>query len=206
MEQRYRVKFINCLNGFKSVNLIGTRSSSGQTNAAIFSSVFHLGANPPLVGFIVRPDSVERHTYENILETGVYTINHVNEDIFVNAHQTSARYNREESEFEKCGLGEEYLNDFAAPYVKESVVKLGMVLRDTKKIELNDTILMIGEIKRVYLNERIVGTDGFVDLEAAGSITCCGLDSYHTTQRLCRLSYAKPDEWPTSISSYTEGE
>jgi len=61
-EQRYRARFINSLGGYKSLSLIGTRSRAGNTNLAVFNSFFHIGANPPLFGFIVRPDSVERHT------------------------------------------------------------------------------------------------------------------------------------------------
>lgn len=199
MEQRYRATFINSLGGFKSVSLVGTKNKAGKTNLAIFNSIFHLGANPPLVGMVVRPDSVERHSYENILETGFYTLNHLNQSIFINAHQTSARYKREESEFEKCKLTETYLSDFKAPYVKESSVKVGLLLRDTKRIELNDTIIVIGEIKQVHLEESIISPDGFIDLEAAGSITCSGLDSYHKTERMGRLSYAKPYTWPSFI-------
>jgi len=199
MEQRYRATFINSLGGFKSVSLVGTKNKAGKTNLAIFNSIFHLGANPPLVGMVVRPDSVERHSYENILETGFYTLNHLNQSIFINAHQTSARYKREESEFEKCKLTETYLNNFKAPYVKESSVKVGLLLRDTKRIELNDTIIVIGEIKQVHLEESIISPDGFIDLEAAGSITCSGLDSYHKTERMGRLSYAKPYTWPSFI-------
>ena len=82
MEQRFRTNFINSISGFKSVALIGTTDSKSQTNLAIFSSIIHIGANPPLLGFVVRPDSVERHTLENILETKEYTINFINEAIF----------------------------------------------------------------------------------------------------------------------------
>ena len=49
------IHLINSLGGFKSVALIGTKSEAGNTNLAIFSSIFHLGANPPLVGLIFRP-------------------------------------------------------------------------------------------------------------------------------------------------------
>ncbi len=99
LEQRYRAMFINSIGGFKSVVLIGSKNKAGQTNLAIFNSLFHVGANPPLVGFIIRPDSVERHTLRNILETGVFTINHIHESFFIQAHQTSARYPKEISEF-----------------------------------------------------------------------------------------------------------
>ena len=71
MEVRKRAAFINSLTGFKSASLIGTIDNNKKTNLSIFSSVFHLGSNPALVGFINRPDSVERHTLENILQTNL---------------------------------------------------------------------------------------------------------------------------------------
>jgi hypothetical protein len=35
--------------------------------------------------------------------------------------------------------------------------------------------------------------DGYVDIEKAETITISGLDNYHETKRIARLSYAKPD-------------
>ncbi|MCK7516855.1 MAG: flavin reductase family protein [Ignavibacteriales bacterium] len=70
-EKLYRTNLFNSLSGFKSANLIGTISKEGKTNLAIFSSVIHVGANPPLMGLLMRPVSVERHTYHNIKETGL---------------------------------------------------------------------------------------------------------------------------------------
>lgn len=197
LEQRYRGTFINSLGGFKSVNLVGTKNKNGQTNLAIFNSIVHLGANPPLVGMIVRPDSVERHTYENILETTYYTLNHLNESIYKKGHQCSARYPREVSEFAATGLNEEYKNTFFAPFVKESAIQIGLELKEKIELKINGTILVIGEIKQIYLPETALLVDGFVNLEKAGTITCSGLDSYSTTTQLARLSYAKPNS-PTS--------
>ena len=104
MEQRFRATFINSLGGFKSVLLVGTRSGNGQENLAIFSSFFHLGANPPLFGLVVRPDVSPRHTLENILETKQFTLNQITEDFFEKAHHTAARYPKEISEFQAAGL------------------------------------------------------------------------------------------------------
>ena len=84
IEKRFRGNLINSIGGFKSVCLIGTTDKRGQTNLAIFSSIVHIGASPPLVAFLLRPDSVERHTLSNILETGSYTMNHLNETIYKN--------------------------------------------------------------------------------------------------------------------------
>lgn len=191
-EKRYRANLINSLSGFKSANLIGTRSAGGQENLALFSSVFHLGANPPLQGMISRPftDTVTRHTFRNIQETGYYTINHVHRDFYEAAHQSSARYPDGQSEFEASGLHPEYLEDFPAPFVKESQIKLGMRLVEHQEL-LNRTILIIGSIERIYLPEGCVEQDGNVLLEKAGSVAVSGLYSYHQSQLLQRLPYAK---------------
>ena len=94
LEKRYRAAFINSLSGFKSANLIGTRSIEAHTNLSIVSSAIHLGSDPALMGIIFRPDIVERHTLENIRSTGFFTMNHVGASFYDKAHQTSARYDR----------------------------------------------------------------------------------------------------------------
>ncbi len=199
LETRYRAQLINSLGGFKSVILIGTKSENGQENLAIFNSFFHIGANPALCGIIVRPDVSPRHTLQNILETGFYTINHLNENIYEQAHQTSARYAEMDSEFEKTGLTPLYKNNFYAPFVAQSHVQLACKLEQKIDLEINGTILLIGKIVYINIPESSLQTDGFVDLEAAGTLTCSGLDSYHKTEKIARLSYAKIDKLAIKI-------
>lgn len=201
MEKQTRVHLINSLGGFKSVALVGTADAERNTNLAIFSSVFHIGANPPLMGLIFRPTPPERNTFNNIIETGYYTLNHINEAIYKQAHQTSARYDKEVSEFEITGLSPEYKEGFFAPYVAQSNIQLGLAFREKIDITINNTTLLIGEIIQLYIPEDCLGEDGFIDLENANTITCSGLDSYHKTVQLDRLSYAKPDKEITSIIS-----
>jgi len=193
LEKLERAALINSITGFKSLNLIGTSNKNGHTNLAVFNSVIHLGANPPLMGLIVRPDSVERHTLSNIMETGFFTDNHVNRDIYKQAHQTSARYPAEQSEFDACGLTPCYKNEFIAPYVKESSIQIGLAFADKINIGINGTIMVIGEIRQLYFPKDAWCVDGYVDIEKAGTIACTGLDSYHETKRIARLTYAKPD-------------
>ena len=191
LDTRTRAHFINSLSGFKSANLIGTQDQQGNTNLAIVSSVVHLGANPPLVAMIMRPHTVPRHTFENIKQTGVYTINQVNQSIFKQAHQTSARYDKHESEFEHTGLTTEYLSGFTAPFVKESRLKYSVKLAEHQHLAINGTELLIGEIIDVYVDDNAVAEDGFIDLQALDTVAVTGLDSYHSTHKLARLPYAK---------------
>ena len=199
MDQRYRAAFINSLGGFKSVALIGTVDPEGRQNLAIFNSIFHLGANPPLFGFIVRPDVSERHTLSNIEQTLCYTVNHLHEGIYKQAHQSSARYPKEHSEFEAVGLTPIFEDGFRAPFVAESHLRFAMELREKIPLEINGTTLIIGQIVSVHLPDGVVMEDGFIDLERAGTLACSGLDSYHQTKRLARLSYAKPDTLPREL-------
>ena len=194
LEKQERVHLINSLGGFKSVALVGTVDKNGNENLAIFSSFFHIGANPPLIGMIFRPSPPERDTLHNILETGCYTMNHINESIYKQAHQTSARYDTAISEFDATNLKSEYKNDFFAPFVSESNIQLGIAFKEKIEISANNTIMIIGEIIQIYIPENCLQKDGFIDLEKANTITCSGLDSYHKTIQLDRLSYAKPDK------------
>lgn len=193
MDNRYRARLMNALSGFKSVNLLGTQNTKGQTNLAIVSSVIHIGSNPALMGFVMRPVSVTRDSYNNIMSTGFYTFNHITTAFFKAAHQTSARYPEDISEFDEVGLTPNYSKLIPAPYVEESPIKIGLQFREKIDIQLNGTILIIGEIKELFFPKDCLMADGFLDIEKAGTITTSGLDAYHATQGLGRLSYAKPN-------------
>lgn len=192
MPQRNRAMFINSIGGFKSLVMVGTKSAEGVPNLAVFSSLVHLGAIPPVCGLVVRPGQEERHTLTNILNTSVYTLNHVHQSIVRQAHQTSARYPSNVSEFDAVGLTPQYKDNFEAPFVRESVVQLGLRLRQVVPLVINETTLVIGEIVHVSVPTRAIGENGFVDLESLGSLTVSGLDSYHRTAAITRLPYAKP--------------
>ena len=205
MPERFRANFINSLSGFKSGNLIGTRSpitsasKTGIDNLAVVSSVFHVGAHPPLLGMIMRPHSVPRDTLQNIKDTGEYTINHICTPIIEMAHQTSARYDSELSEFEQIGLAPQRTEQVNAPYVMEAHIKLGMQVQDIQLLAINQTELVIGQVVEVIVEPQWVGSDGYVDIEGAESIAVSGLDSYHSTNRLARFAYAKAEEKLRSI-------
>lgn len=193
LPQRQRALFINSLSGFKSANLVGTVSSSGHTNLAIVSSVFHLGADPALMGMIFRPHSVSRDSLENILNTGVFTLNGVGEEFFRLAHQTSARYPSDISEFEAVGLTGYFNDSHGAPYVAESPLQIGLKYVEHQTLEVNGTVMLVGEVMEVSARVDSLNDDGYLDVEALGLVAVSSLDSYHTTSRLARMAYAKPD-------------
>ena len=70
--------------------------------------------------------------------------------------------------------------------------QIALELREIVELKINNTSLVIGEILGVYLNDTLWGEDGYLDIEKAGSLAGSGLDGYHKTLQLERLSYAKP--------------
>lgn len=194
LEKFYRINLINSISGYKSANLIATQCKDKKTNVAVFSSVVHYGSNPPILGFVTRPHSVPRNTYENIKETGFYTINHINQSIFEEAHHTSAKYSKDISEFDKTSLTEVYKNDFFAPYVEQSNVQIGLEFLEEYPIKANGTILVLGKIIDLHINDELVAEDGFVDLSKAKTATINGLDGYSFPVGNTRLPYQRPKE------------
>jgi len=196
MNRVNRIKVINSVTGIKSANLIGTVSNTGETNVAVFSSIVHLGSNPALLGFILRPTAeIPRHTYSNINENGYYTINHVHPGFTDKAHYTSAKFDKEISEFDRCGLTEEYIADFKAPFVLESQFKMGMKFKEAINIRLNGTILVIGEIEHLIIPEKAFINED-IDLEQTNSVGISGLNSYYELKKIARYPYARVTEAP----------
>lgn len=192
MERRHRSNLINSLSGYKSANLLSTINAQGETNLALISSVFHVGACPPLIGMLIRPHTVPRHSLENLIELGEYTLNVVTRQMYKKAHQTTARYPREQSEFAAVELTEEYSGKLKAPYVAQSQIKTGLSLVETQTLTVNDTVLVIGEIMEIRIADALINDDGQLNHNLAETVAITGLDEYHMATSMERLAYPKP--------------
>ena len=192
LEKIYRVNLINSCSGYKAANLIGTVSENNN-NLAIFSSLVHLGSNPPLLGFFLRPtEIVPRHTYLNIKENQYYTINSVEKEFADKAHHTSAKYDKSISEFEIVDLEPEFINKFPSPYVKPSSIKIGMKFVEELKISYNKSRLIVGKIVELHVNDDMIDKDGFLNLYKAEVATISGCDGYSYPKNNSRKGYQKP--------------
>lgn len=197
MEKFYRINLMNSIAGYKSLNLLGTTSCDGITNLSIISSAFHLGSNPPLLGIVMRPEREHNDTLKNIRDTGHYTLNNVQPEWLMQAHQTSASYPSGVSEFDQCGFSKEYLPGFKAPFVRQSSVRIGLEVRDLIDMEINGTTIVIGEVIHILTDNELIGKDGLVDHEKAETMVVAGLDAYYEPKFVERLAYAKPGMNPS---------
>lgn len=187
-----RVQFATSLPGAKPISLIGTTDGNGQTNLAPFSSILHLGSAPCLLGMVSRPNLVDRHTLANLVATRCWTINHLHPGILDAAHQCSAPYPQEISEFDATGLTPHYQAGFPAPFVAESRFRIGLELAEIIPIPTNHTQLIVGRVVLVQVIENQILAHGGIDLVGLECLASTALDTYFELQPLARLAHAKP--------------
>lgn len=199
MEKVERLNLINSCTGYKSANLLATKSLNGKSNVAIFSSVTHLGSNPALIGFIMRPTTVPRDTYKNIRETGYFTVNHITVNMIEDAHHTSANYELGISEFDKTNLEEEYKPNIDIPFVKGSPVQLYCKYVNEYYIKENDTIHVIASIENLFFEEELEHQDGWLQIDRGNVVALNGLDGYCLPKLVDRFEYARKEIPTTSF-------
>jgi len=199
MDKVARLNLVNSVTGYKSANLIGTISKDGIENLAIFSSITHLGSNPALLGFIMRPATVPRDTYKNIMETGYFTVNHITENLIQRAHQTSANYLEEVSEFKESNIESEYIENIQQPFVKESPVRLLCKYMSEYPIIENGCIHIIASIEEIYFEENMLNSDYWLQLEKGNVVAINGLDGYCLPKLIDRFEYARPNSMVKSM-------
>lgn len=189
MDRHFRVKFVNALSGPRTAFLLGSINNRGQTNLAVFNSIVHVGANPPLIGFVMRPLTVERHSYENIRQTGVYSLSIVNTSFIEQAHKTAGKFEREVSEFEACGFTEAYDDNFPAPYVGESSISLLMSIQEEHEISSNMTRFMVGKIESIVMDNNLLEEDGHINHQINDSALVAALETYYAPKLSKRFTY-----------------
>ncbi|MBC6994968.1 flavin reductase [Neolewinella lacunae] len=191
-ESMYRRQFMNTLPGPRGVHLVGTKGYRGVENLGVFSSFVHISASsPPLLGFIMRPLTVPRHTYHHIKANGWFTVNTIHPGFLEKAHQTSANYPLETSEFAATGLTPLYSEKCKAPYVAESQVRIGLTFEEEHKIGGIETLFIVGRVQEVFVPDAAVAPTGHVDHELLATMTVAGLDTYHHPGTAQQMPYAR---------------
>ena len=194
-----RLNLINSCTGYKSANLIATKTAEGVSNVAIFSSITHLGSDPALLGFILRPTTVPRNTYKNIKDVGFFTVNHITETMIADAHHSSANYEEHVSEFDKTNLEETYYEGISIPFVKGSPVQILCKYLNEYEIKENGTIHIIASIEELFVEENLIQKDHWLRLDEENVVTINGLDGYCVPKLVDRFDYARPNVPTKSI-------
>lgn len=203
MPSRTRATFFNLLSGIQPAVIVATADAEGRANAAVFNSLTHIGSNPPLLALFFRPATVERHTWDNIQHSKVYTINFLPAAHAAAVHQSSAKYASDQSEFDACGWTTEYLTDFHAPVIQEAGVSLGLRLEEVLPVQSNGTFMVIGRVEWIRFPENLMQNDGWFDWAVLDPLLVGGLDDYFGAVPLQRFAYAQAGQEPQVLTRTT---
>ena len=89
-------------------------------------------------------------------------------------------------------MNSEYLSNFQAPFVAGAPVKIAMKFIEEYHIKSNSTILLVGEIIDLHVNDNMVEEDGFINLTNGETAVINGLDGYAIPNLKKRMGYQRP--------------
>lgn len=184
-DRAWRINFINCLIGAKNLHVLITRNSNGTYNAAIFNSGIHVGSSPPYIGFLLRPTTVPRHTYENLRQYPYATLNAVTEAFRQRAHATHAKLPYGESELEHFALSPQWIAGEDLPYIEESPLMARLRWVEEHLLTVNQTRFLIFAVESVHIAVE-PDQDGFFRMDKLGLVAGSGCDAYWRVEYLGR--------------------
>ncbi len=180
----------------RPIAFVTTRSADGIVNLSPFSFFNAFGANPPVVAFSPAfrgSDGSSKHTYENILETGEFTISTVSYSMVEQMSLSSADWPREVDEFDVTGLTPTPSTVVSPPGVAESPMFMECTLMH--HLSLGDGPasgnLLVGEVKMFHIKDSLfVGK--YPDVDRLDLVARMGGPQYCRASGDAVFSLAKP--------------
>ncbi len=185
MPQKDRYKLLVGLVIPRPIALVTTLGPDGIVNAAPFSFFDVFSESPPLVvlGLQSRPDKTIKDTPANVLQSGTFVVNLVDEALAERMNICAVDFPREVSEVEAAGLTA--LPGVAIPVPRIAEAPAALECKHVMTLQVSaERRLCIGEV--VYLHARA----GIVDPERM----YVSLDAYKPVARLFGNLYAKLGE------------
>ncbi len=131
--------------------LVSTISAKGIANAAPFSFVSPVSADPPLIAFASDP---EHDTARNILETKDFVVNLPSRGIIGQLWACAGSLPPEKSEFDASGLKAEKSLKVKSPGVRECFGRFECRLED--HYTTGDHVLFVGRVLRAYIRDDLM--------------------------------------------------
>jgi len=138
----------------RPIALVSTRSENGVANCAPYSYFNAVCEDPMLVvlSFNVRSDSQRKHSLANILRTGEFVVNLVDEAIANGMHISSAEYPEDVSEFTEAGFTEAPCRFVQHPRIAEAPASFECRL--FRRIEVGPVRdIVLGEVVHVHVRD-----------------------------------------------------
>ena len=86
----------------------------------------------------------------------------------------------------------EFKYNYPCPFVKNAPVQIACEYQNEYPIKENGTLLIVAQMKTIYLQDKLLQEDGWVRLEDGNVVSINGLDGYALPKLLERFDYARP--------------
>lgn len=194
LPDRYRAALLNGTSGLRTA-FLGISGHDGQWNAGVFSNVTHVGANPPQMSVLFRPDNGRRHTLEAYKEQGKLTLCALPSEETERLHYCAADFPSGTFEWEALGGSTVHLKGWAHPVPTSALyaVELDWV----EAFELNNRCLYtVGAITRVGLSDAVRMNDqGHLIYEKSPAVAS-GLNTYFSVEQSQFFPFPSLDTLP----------
>jgi len=195
LDEKTRYKMLVALVVPRPIAFVSTRSANGVANCAPFSFFNVMSQDPPLIAinFGTRDGGGPKDTLTNILRTGEFVVNMVDESTANGMHIASGEFPEDESEFDKAGFTPVEAAVVKHPRIAECPA--AFECRLWKRIELPSAReIIFGEILHLHAREGLVDpkTWRIVD-DAYQPIGRLYANGYCTTRQRFKLPGKLPD-------------
>lgn len=176
----------------RPIGFISTVSSGGVANAAPFSFFNAISHNPPMVCMSISPiykTGSRKDTLNNILETGEFVANIVDETIARAQDYCSNYFPPEVDEIQASGLTARSSHRVKAPLIEESPVNLECRLLQAMPLPESPYTLVIGRVLLMHVREDILQANGRIDARRLAAVGRMTGNSYIHTRDLFTLEH-----------------
>ncbi len=161
-----------------------SENATGSYNLAPFSYFNAICSAPPLIMLSIgkKPDGSDKDTRRNIIERKYFTVHIASIDSLNALNQSASPLDADESEVEMLGLATTEFEDFPLPRLADCKIAYACELRDIHIVGEVEQAVIYGEIKTIYLDDRIATEDDKgrikVDVDKLQPVSRLGANEY----------------------------
>jgi flavin reductase (DIM6/NTAB) family NADH-FMN oxidoreductase RutF len=178
----------------RPIAFVTSKSAAGVLNAAPYSFFNGMGSAPPVVAIGFQPTEAGgmKDTSSNILETGEFVVNIVDEALSVQMNQAAATLAPDVDEIELAGIETTASIDVAPPRITNSPMAMECKLFDKTELP-GGGVIVIGEVIHFHLrDDAIAGHDPLrIDIDKLAPIA--RLNGPHYARITDKFSIKRPE-------------
>jgi len=137
------------------LTIITAYDEQGKPQGFLNTWIMNASKNPPTIAIITKR---ERCIFSSIIKQQCFGVNLISEELLEAADYFGQMSGREEDKFQKCNLSIVTGKVENVPLIKDCPINFECKL--VQQIDIADTVMLIGEVKKGYLSKLILDENG----------------------------------------------